>query len=190
MLNKLQNIFVDSDLDLDWGQFSDLVTQLTITENCENWIMTLRVSDLPSDSDPGQHSQFLRCLLLVLNIKWQNGLETKSTYFEPKIRYCSNLCSIFCLCRSPGPHQINQIIRYLIWSILITSTNTTSEYREYMKNLAKSKNITNKPREYQEYYRNKHEWSIHKLSWLWMTNLQVISCRKMEDMLYLHSGMD
>ena len=72
-------------------------------------------------------------LLLVLNIKWQDGLETKSTYFEPKIRYCSNLCSIFCLCRSPGPHQINQIIRYLIWSILITSTNTTSEYREYMK---------------------------------------------------------
>ena len=129
-------------------------------------------------------------LLLVLNIKWQNGLETKSTYFEPKIRYCSNLCSIFCLCRSPGPHQINQIIRYLIWSILITSTNTTSEYREYIKNLAKSKNTTNKPREYQEYYRNKHEWSIHKLRWLWMTNLQVISCRKMEDMLYLHSGMD
>ena len=129
-------------------------------------------------------------LLLVLNIKWQNGLETKSTYFEPKIRYCSNLCSIFCLCRSPGPHQINQIIRYLIWSILITSTNTTSEYREYMKNLAKSKNTTNKPREYQEYYRNKHEWSIHKLRWLWMTNLQVISCRKMEDMLYLLSGMD
>ena len=129
-------------------------------------------------------------LLLVLNIEWQNGLETKSTYFEPKIRYCSNLCSIFCLCRSPGPHQINQIIRYLIWSILITSTNTTSEYREYMKNLAKSKNITNKPREYQEYCRIKHEWSIHKLSWLWMTNLQVISCRKMEDMLYLHSGMD
>ena len=129
-------------------------------------------------------------LLLALNIKWQIGLETKSNYFEPKIRYCSNLCSIFCLCPSPGPHQINQIIRYLIWSILITSTNTTSEYREYIRNLAKSKNTTNKPCEYQEYFRIKHEWSIHKFSWLWMTNLQVISCRKMEDMLYLHSGMD
>ena len=30
---------------------SDLVTLLTISDNCETWIMTFRVSDLQSDSD-------------------------------------------------------------------------------------------------------------------------------------------
>ena len=42
------------DLDLYWKRFSELMTQwhswLLLT-NCETWIMTLRVSDLQSDSD-------------------------------------------------------------------------------------------------------------------------------------------
>ena len=99
---------------------------------------TISPTDIASTMQYSYIKEGVTFLQLVLDIKWQNGLETGSNYFEPKIRYCSNLCSIFCLCRSPGPHQINQIIRYLIWSILITSMNTTSEYGEYIKNLAKS----------------------------------------------------
>ena len=45
---------LDLDIDLDWQQFSKLVTEWHIWQlltNCETWIMTLRVSDWQSESD-------------------------------------------------------------------------------------------------------------------------------------------
>ena len=43
------NDYRDSELDLDWERFSDLVTLLLT--NCKTWIMTLRSSDLQWELD-------------------------------------------------------------------------------------------------------------------------------------------
>ena len=52
-------------MNFEWRPSVETVLRWLLLTNCETWIITLRVSDLQSDSDlwPGQHSQFLRCFL-------------------------------------------------------------------------------------------------------------------------------
>ena len=85
------NDYRDSDLDLDWERFSDLVTlwhSRLLLINCETRIIALRISDLQSDSD--LHSIRNSCDVFKmsnLNWKWKDNLFVLNEALSSEMRF-------------------------------------------------------------------------------------------------------